>query len=263
MQNPLPDKQFTKSRRYVSEIASKRSEITLAQKLRYQVFAQEMGAQLHSLEAGLDVDPIDEYCDHLLVRDLQTGQIVGCTRLLSDLQARRLGYFYSEGEFHLDGVLALPGRFLEIGRTCVDPAHRGSLVLSTLWGGLAEYVALHQFDYLMGCASIPPGPNGFAVDAVYKQIQPHQFGPGHLDVRPKIEVPPHHRCIRDECGIPPLLQAYLRLGCWVLGEPFWDSDFNVMDVFILLELDRIQARYEKRYIAGRSELNIGMASSLA
>ncbi|MEN9680527.1 MAG: hypothetical protein RLZZ627_420 [Pseudomonadota bacterium] len=263
MQKPRPDRASIKSRRYVSEVAKQRSEITLAQKLRYRVFAQEMGAQLHSIEVGLDADAVDEYCDHLLVRDLQTGQIVACTRLLSDTQARRLGYFYSEGEFHLDGVLALPGRFLEIGRTCVDPAHRGSVVLSTLWAGLAEYVALHQFDYLMGCASIPPGPNGFAVNAVYSQIQPHQFGPQHLDVRPKIEVPLHRRCVRDECGIPPLLQAYLRLGCWVLGDPYWDSDFNVMDVFILLELDRIQARYEKRYIAGRSEINIGMAPSLA
>jgi len=262
MQNPFSEK-APKSRRYVAEIASHRAEIVLAQKLRYQVFAQEMGAQLHSLENGLDIDAVDEYCDHLLVHDLQTGNVVACTRLLSDVQARRLGYFYSEGEFHLDGVLALPGRFLEIGRTCVDPAHRGSVVLSTLWSGLAEYVGLHQFDYLMGCASIPPGPSGFAVDAVYNQIQPHQCGPQHLNVRPKIEVPLHRRCIRDECGVPPLLQAYLRLGCRVLGDPFWDADFNVMDVFILLELDQIQARYEKRYIAGKSDIHIGMASSLS
>jgi putative hemolysin len=251
-----------KPRRYATEVASSIEDIFKAQKLRYRVFAEEMGAHLHSTHAGLDADAIDDYCDHLLVRDLQTGDIVACTRLLSDTQAERLGYFYSESEFHLDGVLALPGRFLEIGRTCVDPNHRGSVVLSTLWAGLAEYVTEHRFDYLMGCASIPPGPNGFAVDAVYGQIRPHQFGPGHLGVRPKIEVPAHRRCVRDECGIPPLLQAYLRLGCWVLGDPCWDSDFNVMDVFILLELDRIQARYEKRFIAGRSDINRRMASSL-
>lgn len=132
---PRPEKARTKTRRYASEVATQRAEITSAQKLRYKVFANEMGAQLHSIQNGLHADAIDDYCDHLLVRDLQTGNIVACTRLLSDVQARRLGHFYSEGKFYLDRVLTLPGRFLEIGRTCVDPAHRGSVVLSTLWGG--------------------------------------------------------------------------------------------------------------------------------
>jgi putative hemolysin len=252
----------SKPRRYVSGFATQKKDILQALRLRYRVFSGELGADLEGPEPGIDRDVIDEYCDHLVVRDATSGQIVACTRLLSDTQARRLGYYYSENEFHLKGVLTLPGRFLEIGRTCVDPNHRGSLVLGTLWGGLAEYVSTHQFDYLMGCASIPPGPNGFSVEAVYRQILPHQLGPEHLDVRPKIEVPLHKQSIRDEYGLPPLLQAYLRLGCWVLGEPYWDANFNVMDVFILLELNRMQARYEKRFISGRYEgNNHRMASS--
>ncbi|MFM8333583.1 MAG: GNAT family N-acetyltransferase, partial [Candidatus Methylumidiphilus sp.] len=189
----------------------------------------------------------------LLVRDTQTGEVVATTRLLTDAQAARLGRFYSEGEFHLGNVLALPGRFLEIGRTCVDPRHRGSVVLGALWNGLADYVYRGRFDYLMGCASISPGPSGFAVDAVYRQIEPQQFGPASLAVRPKIPVPADKRCVHDESGIPPLLQAYLRLGAWVVGEPYWDADFNVMDVFILLDLTRMQARYEKRFITTKQD----------
>lgn len=240
-----------RARRYVAEIARDAAAVRATQALRYRVFAQEMGAQLHSAIEGLDCDEIDAYCDHLLVRDTQTGAVAACTRLLSDAQARRLGRFYSEGEFDLSRVLALPGRFLEIGRTCVDPAHRGSVVLGTLWNGLADYIQQGRFDYLMGCASIPPGPSGFAVDAVYRQIEPQQFGPAELRVQPLIPIPAERRCARDESGIPPLLQAYLRLGCWVCGEPYWDADFNVMDVFILLELSRMQARYEKRFIGAR------------
>lgn len=238
-----------RSRRYVAEIARDEASIRATQALRYHVFAEEMGAQLHSQAPGLDYDEIDDYCDHLLVRDTGSGKIVACTRLLTDIQAARLGRFYSEGEFHLDTVLALPGRFLEIGRTCVDPAHRGSAVLGTLWNGLAEYVYQGKFKYLMGCASITPGPHGFAVDAVYRQIEPHQFGPDEFSVKPKNPVPAWKRCATDESGIPPLLQAYLRLGCWVCGEPYWDEDFNVMDVFILLDLERLQSRYEKRFIS--------------
>lgn len=241
----------SRPRRFVAEIARDEAIIRATQALRYQVFAGEMGARLHTPIEGLDCDEIDAYCDHLLVRDTQTGAIAACTRLLTDTQARRLGRFYSEGEFDLGAIRALPGRFLEIGRTCVDPAQRGGVVLGTLWNGLADYVAEGGFDYLMGCASIPPGPSGFAVDAVYRRIEPEQFGPARLWATPRIPVPADRRCDRDESGIPPLLQAYLRLGCWVCGEPYWDEDFNVMDVFILLDLSRLQARYERRFIGPR------------
>jgi putative hemolysin len=239
-------------RRYAAELAHSEADIRASQQLRYRVFAEEMGAHLHTRTAGLDYDEFDDYCEHLLVREIDTGHIVACTRLLPDTQAAKLGHFYSEGEFELASVLGtLPGRFLEIGRTCVDPDHRGSVVLSTLWNGLAEYVRRGGFNYLMGCASITPGPNGFAVDAVYRQLGPKQIGPKELAVKPKHPVPVWKRCQQDESGIPPLLQAYLRLGAQVLGEPCWDEDFNVMDVFILLDLSRLQNRYEKRYLASK------------
>jgi putative hemolysin len=240
-------------RRYRAEIAGTAEDIRAALALRYRVFAEEMGAHLHSRCEGLDYDELDDFCDHLVVRDNQTDEIVGCSRLLTDIQAKRLGRYYSEGEFELRDVLALPGRFLEIGRTCVDPGQRGSLILATLWNGLAEYVSRGGFNYLMGCASISPGPNGFSVDAVYRAIAPEQFGPGDLKVAPRRPVPPARRCARDESGIPPLLQAYLRLGCWVLGEPFWDEDFDCMDVFILLDLSQMTDRYEKKFLSTRSE----------
>lgn len=237
--------------RYVAHIARDPEDVRASQALRYHIFAGEMGAQLHSIIESLDYDEIDDYCDHLLVREKATGKIVACTRLLSDRAAGHFGHFYSEGEFYLSGVLSLPGRFLEIGRTCVDPAHRGGMVMGTLWNGLAEYVCSGQFDYLMGCASISPGPSGFAVDAVYRQIRPEQFGSPELAVKPRVPVPKDKQCARDESGIPPLLQAYLRLGCKVCGEPCWDEDFNVMDVFILLDLSRLQSRYERRFISTR------------
>jgi putative hemolysin len=239
-------------RRYVAELARNEADVRASQALRYRVFAQEMGARLHSRVEGLDYDDIDDYCEHLLVRDTASGQIAACTRLLTDAQAQRLGHFYSQGEFDIGGVLSLPGRFLEIGRTCVDPGQRGGVVLSTLWSGLAEFVSLGRFNYLMGCASITPGPHGFAVDAVYRSIAPQQFGADDLGVRSLNPVPASLRCERDESGVPPLLQAYLRLGCQVCGDPYWDEDFNVMDVFILLDLSRMQDRYEKRFIAGKA-----------
>lgn len=231
-------------------IADTEALITEAQTLRYRVFAQEMGAKLKSGSEGLDYDEVDKYCDHLVVYDNVNAKIVGYTRLLNQDQANRLGQFYSQSEFMLDQVLALPGRFLEVGRTCVDPDYRGGAVLTTLWSGLVQYALQGQFDYLLGCASITPGPSGFSIDAVYRNIDAKNIAASQLNVMPLIPVPSHLRCQRDESGIPPLLKAYLRFGALVCGEPYWDEDFNCMDLFILLPLEQLQERYSKHYMRG-------------
>ena len=229
-------------------IANSDELIKEAQKLRYRVFAKEMGAKLKTESEGLDYDEVDSYCDHLVVFDNTSKKVVGYTRLLSQYQAEKLGRFYSQNEFSLDKVLALPGRFLEIGRTCVDPDYRGSTVLTTLWSALVQYALEGQFNYLLGCASITPGPSGFAVDAVYKSIDVKNIAPAGLQVVPHSPVPMYLRCNRDESGIPPLLKAYLRFGALICGEPCWDKDFNCMDLFVLLPLDQLQDRYSKHYM---------------
>lgn len=240
--------QIKPARRLECFMADSQALIREAQVLRYRVFAGEMGARLKSGSEGLDYDEVDDYCGHLVVFDNLSGKIVGYTRLLNQYQAQRLGRFYSESEFDLDRVLTLPGRFLEIGRTCVDPDYRGGAVLTTLWTGLVQYALEGGFNYLLGCASITPGPSGFAVDAVYRSIGARNRAPASMQVRPLMPVPEHLRCLRDESGIPPLLKAYLRFGALVCGEPCWDEDFNCMDLFMLLPLDQLQARYSKHYM---------------
>jgi len=231
-------------------LADSEALIKEAQALRYRVFAKEMGAKLKTESEGLDYDEVDSYCDHLIVFDNATQKIVGYTRLLDQRQAQRLGRFYSQDEFNLDKILALPGRFLEIGRTCVDPDYRGGAVLTTLWTALVQYALEGEFNYLLGCASITPGPSGFAVDAVYRNIDAKNIAPSSLQAKPNIPVPHALRCQRDESGIPPLLKAYLRFGALVCGEPYWDKDFNCMDLFVLLPLDQLKDRYSKHYMRG-------------
>jgi putative hemolysin len=242
------EKQAQSIKKLTCFIANTKELIKEAQALRFRVFAQEMGANLKSSLEGLDYDDVDEYCDHLVVYDNVNRKIVGYTRLLNQEQANRLGRFYSQSEFNLDKVLALPGRFLEIGRTCVDPDYRGSAVLTTLWSALIQYALEGKFNYLMGCASITPGPSGFAIDAVYRNIDRQNKAATELQVQPLIPVPSALRCQRDESGIPPLLKAYLRFGVLVCGEPYWDEDFNCMDLFIMLPLDQLQERYSKHYM---------------
>jgi len=247
-QHTNDEQQIKPTRRLECFVADSKSWIREAQVLRYRIFAKEMGAKLKSEAEGLDYDEVDDFCDHLIVYDNINKKIVGYTRLLTDQQAQRLGRFYSQSEFNLDHVLTLPGRFLEIGRTCVDPDYRGSAVLTTLWSALVEYALKGQFNYLLGCASITPGPSGFAVDAVYRNIDSKNIAPASLKVTPSIPVPTALRCNRDESGIPPLLKAYLRFGALICGEPCWDEDFNCMDLFVLLPLDQLQERYSKHYM---------------
>ena len=245
-------------RKLSAQITHDPHRIKQAQQLRYRVFALDMGARLKTESEGLDYDEVDDFCDHLIVIDNKTDKIVGYTRLLNQSQARQLGHYYSQNEFDLDTVLALPGRFLEIGRTCVHPEFRGSAVLTTLWSALVNYAQEGRYNYLIGCASISPGPNGFAVNAVYRNIDAKNIGDDELAVTPLIPVPEHLTCQRDESGIPPLLKAYLRFGVLICGAPYWDADFNVMDLFIMLPLNQLGRRYSKHYIkeqANSHEIN--------
>lgn len=228
-------------------LAATLEDVRASQRLRYQVFAEEMGAQLHTEVAGLDVDAFDAHCEHLLVQDIVTQQIVASTRILSDTAAQATGGFYSQTEFELSQVLAAPGRFMEIGRTCVHPDYRGGVALTLLWSGVARYMTTHQFDYLMGCASVPLSQDKNSAWAVYAEVKDEYLSPPHLRVTPKLPLPPPSAPL-PPVVIPPLLKAYLRLGVRICGEPCWDPDFNVADVFVLLPVKQMESRYLKHFV---------------
>ena len=229
------------------ELARSRAEIEAAQRLRYAIFAGEMGAKLHNRIPGLDHDRFDAYCQHLLVRGA-LGRIIGCTRLLTPEGARRTGGFYSQTEFDLAPVLTLPGRFLEIGRTCIHPDYRNGATISTLWSGLAAFVAEQRVDYLIGCASMPLGADGGAARVLYAELAQRHLVPEALRVKPHLPLPRRDGVARSEYAVPPLLKAYLRLGAQIGGEPCLDPDFHVADVFILLASQRIERRYARHFL---------------
>lgn len=223
-------------------------EVRAAQQLRYDIFAREMGARLHNQIPGLDHDHLDPYCRHVLVRDAATQQLIGCTRILSEDSARRAGGFYSQNEFDIAPVLALPGRFAEIGRTCVHRNYRNGVTISALWSGIARFVAEQQIDYLIGCASIPLGENGAMAQAIFSELAQRHLTAEEVRVKPLIPLPRHDIVARDDYPMPPLLKAYLRVGAKICGEPFLDEDFQVADVFILVSTRQITRRYARHFL---------------
>jgi len=80
-----------------------------------------MGARLTTPVPGHDVDLFDDYCEHLLVRDAQSLQVIGTYRVLTPAQAKRVGGTYSDTEFDLTRLRTLRPRMVELGRSWCAP----------------------------------------------------------------------------------------------------------------------------------------------
>lgn len=230
-------------------LASTHEEVRAVQRLRYQVFVDEMGARLNTEEPGIESDKFDDYCQHLIVRDLVADNVVGCYRILTDLQAVRAGGFYSQTEFDITRILALPGRIMEVGRTCVHPDHRTGAVIALLWQGLARFMVMHRFDYLMGCASIPLRHGTEEALALYRELVRTHLAPPEWRVYPRVPLPQVNLTgVTVKPATPPLIKAYLRVGAKICGDPSWDPHFNVADLFVLLQTDAVRERYARHFV---------------
>ena len=227
-------------------------EVRQAQRLRYNIFACEMGARLSSTVPGHDMDVFDDYCEHLLVRDLASGQVIGTYRVLTPAQARRVGGTYSDTEFDLTRLRGLRDRMVELGRSCVHPAHRHGGVIMALWGALAEFMTRNQLDVMVGCASIPMLHNGVvssdAAASIWHQVQQKHLAPIEYQVRPRLPLPVDGLDVSVPVEPPALIKGYLRLGAKVLGAPAWDPDFNTADLPMMMRLSDMPARYRRHFL---------------
>lgn len=222
-------------------------EILAAQKLRYRIFAEELGARLPSKVPGVDQDIFDPYCEHLVVRNEDSGEIVGTYRILSPENARAIGNYYSEGEFDLTRLHHLRSRMVEIGRSCVHPDHRTGATITLLWSGLAKYMMQHGYDYLIGCASISMADGGHVAASLYRSLSEH-LSPIELRVFPRCPLP-LEALRNDLCAeAPPLIKGYLRAGAYICGEPAWDPDFNTADLPMLMRIADLPSRYRKHFL---------------
>lgn len=226
--------------------ARTQSEIREAQRLRYRIFAGEMGANLPSRTPGIDHDIYDPYCEHLVVRDTRSGEVVGNYRILSPENARQVGY-YSENEFDLTRLQHLRPRLVEIGRSCVHPDYRNGATIALLWSGLARYMTERGYDYLMGCASISMADGGHAAASLYNRLA-ENLGPQEYRVFPHCPLPLAALRKDQPAETPLLIKAYLRAGAWICGEPAWDPDFNTADPPILMPMGQVSERYAKHYL---------------
>jgi putative hemolysin len=231
-------------------LATTIEDVRASQALRYRVFAGELGAEVKGAEQNLDQDHFDDYCQHLLVKETATGRIIASTRLLLNGQAEKAGGFYSESEFHMDALHELPGRSVEVGRTCVDPNFRQGAAIAVLWSGLADYIKQFDIDHLFGCASIEMDDGGFLAQAIMNNVRQHDMADSQWRVQPKNPLPPLPEGVKDlvSAPLPPLLKAYFRLGAKACGEPCYDSNFNCADILVLVDIANLDASYARHFL---------------
>lgn len=229
-------------------LAHDQTEIREAQRLRYKVFAEEMGAQLISKASGIDQDEFDTVCDHLIVRDTHSGEVVGTYRILPPERAARIGGYYSEQEFDFTRLAYLKPGMVEIGRSCVHSDYRGGAVITLLWSGLADYLRLRNYDYLIGCASVSMSDGGNMAASLYKKLKVEVLSPIEWRVVPRTGLPLDR--LRDDIPVltPPLIKAYLRVGAYICGEPAWDAEFNCADFMMLLSVKDMNQHYARHFM---------------
>lgn len=245
--------------RYRLTLAADAPDVQAARRLRHQVFSTEFGANTPGPD-GLDADEFDDVCDHLIVwhsassaDDVGSGrrQAVATYRLLpphsNDYTPRAAG-LYAATEFDLRPVEGLLDRTVEAGRSCVHPDHRSGTAVSLLWGGIARYMQLTGYRYLIGCASVPLSDGGGNAAAFADLAAAKHRGPQHLSCRPYRPFDPTSIGRPATPQIPPLLKGYLRLGAVICGPAAEDSAFGTADFLVLLDLEQANQRYLRFFL---------------
>lgn len=242
--------------RYTLLLTTDATLVEAAQRLRCQVFGSEPGFALRGSTDGLDADRFDEHCDHLLVREDVTGEVVGCYRMLPPAGALAAGSLYSATEFDVRAFDVLRPNLVEMGRAVVRADHRSGAVVLLMWSGILAYLDRCGYDYVTGCVSVPVhGPDGYApgtqIRGVRDFVRRRHAAPAHYTVHPYRPVTVGGRGLDDidppeRVCVPPLMRGYLRLGAQVCGEPAHDPDFGVGDFPALLDKRRADTRYLRR-----------------
>lgn len=235
---------------YTMRFARSSADLEQVQGLRYRVFTEELGAG-HAQANQLDQDARDPWFHHLMICERRTGDVVGTYRVQTAVMAATRHGFYCSTFFELGGVpSAVLSDGIEVGRACVDPAHRSGRVLRLLWRGIARYSQWNAKRYVFGCCSLPGIDERVAQEA-WRALHARGVIHDRVLVRPRPDV----RGLPDDGRARPLATAealryafwplfdgYLALGARVCGAPAVDREFGTTDFLVLLDVENMDPR---------------------
>ncbi|MDB6066418.1 MAG: hemolysin [Pedosphaera sp.] len=234
---------------YVTRLARNPSEVRAAQALRFTVFNLELNEGLEkSAVTGLDADPFDDVCDHLIVEHVPTGEIVGTYRLQTGPSAAKHRGYYSEQEFDFRPFEPMRSEIVELGRACVHQQHRNLVVLGLLWKGITSYALERGGHYLCGCSSLT-SQDPSAGASVYSQLSRRNLAPLPWRTFPH----PIYHCSLEKLPaepsqIPKLMRAYFSIGAKICGPPAIDREFKTIDFFTLVDLQTLPRLVRERFL---------------
>lgn len=242
-------------------IATCDADLRAAQRLRYDVFVEELGGDgaLVDHDARLERDEFDPVVDHLILVDTRRDasafdHVVGVYRLLPGARAAEFGRFYCDSEYDLS-VLKSSGRnLLELGRSCVHADYRGGSGMFLLWNALADYALDLGVDLLFGVASFH-GTDTEALAPALSWLHHHHLAPEALRPTARAEGFQRMDLIAEDAldrraamvGMPALIKAYLRLGGQVGEGAYLDRAFNTTDVFLLMDTQAMSEKHRSFY----------------
>lgn len=253
MTHPNPD--------FSLSLARTEADLAAAQRLRYEVFVEELGAGGAMVDHAQrrEADRFDAHFDHLVLRDRarEGAPVVGVYRMMRADQARAAGGFYSEDEYDLAPLRASGRRLLELGRSCLHRDYRGGTAMAALWAGLADYVARHEIELMFGVASFH-GNDPAPIAGPLSLLHHEHLAPPALRVRARAEgfqpmdllAPGEIDRVAAMRATPALIKAYLRLGGTVCEGAFIDRVFNTIDVCLILDVAGLKPQARARYGGG-------------
>ena len=239
---------------FILKIAETEAELVAAQRLRYRVFVEEMGARpAFDAVVGQESDAFDPYFDHLILKDSritdECENVIGMYRLMQGETAVAGPGFYSASEYDLSKISASGRRVVELGRSCLDARYRGGLALHLLWQGVTDYVIQYDIELLFGVASFVGMDAEVYVDALSflhenylaptsLRVTARESGMISMTLKKKQDID-RHKAVRQ---IPTLIKSYLRLGGFVGEGVYLDRNFNTLDVCVILDRALISSK---------------------
>jgi putative hemolysin len=217
--------------------------VEAAQRLRHDVLTEALGTEFPRADPGLDRDYFDAFCEHLLIWHEASETVVGTCRMLRPEGAKEAGVRYSERMFDLSRHAAMQPDLLEVGRLCVDPAHRNGSVIAKLWSGVARHAEQSGCRWIGGSYSAPLIDGGALAAGAWDIVSGRHLAPERFGVRPLVPWSADLAGRPRHPVLPAPLRFYLRLGAWVCGEPAYDHALRTADMYVLLDLDRLDRRF--------------------
>jgi putative hemolysin len=232
--------------------ASQTREIESALELRSLVFKDTRPSSLKSATNPSDWDLFDDFCEHLIVQDPLSLEVIGTYRVLTPAQAKRVGSLHLETHFDLTRLRQYKDHMVEIGKGCIHPNHRQGGVLLALWTELIRFMDRNQLSLMVGSTPITHSNdrliNAQFACALWQSLKQDHLAPIEFQTRARH---PLHVDLEQTCshvGTPPLIKFYTRMGAKVLGSPSWCLNSMSVDLPMMLHSADLLARYQKHFL---------------